>query len=175
MPDGGFELPRLRPEPPAPRPKRTLPAGMTPGGNPGAVNRITRDLKAGILNGAIAHGADGEGLGGLDGYLQMCAARFPKHYMHLLGKLLPLTLDADVNKTVVGVVNVVSIRSDNYMTREAIAKLAPVFEIEDAQVATEQAEIVQTADEDLDPIEPGEPVETEQPTGAMRVVRANRR
>ena len=57
MPVDGFELSRLRPEPSAARPKRAFPPAITPGRNPGVVNRITRDLKAGILNGSIAHGA----------------------------------------------------------------------------------------------------------------------
>src|SRR4051794_38955470 len=85
LPDD-FEVSSIAPR----KPGKRLFGPDNPGIKPkGAVAKITRDLKAGILSGAAMHGADGEGLGGLEGYLQMCASKYPKHYMHLLGKLLP--------------------------------------------------------------------------------------
>ena len=72
----------------APRkPGKRLFGPDNPGGKPkGTVAKITRDLKEGILQSAIAHGANGGGENGLQGYLQMCATKYPKHYMHLLGQ-----------------------------------------------------------------------------------------
>jgi hypothetical protein len=60
----------------------------------GTRNKITRDLKDGIIHGAVVHGSDGRGKGGLWGYLEMCARRFPKEYLWLLARLLPLDLRA---------------------------------------------------------------------------------
>jgi hypothetical protein len=89
----------------------------------GNVAKVTRDLKAGIINGAIAHGADGEGLNGLDGYLQMCATRYPKQYMQLLGKLMPHVINADVSAPYIGAVNIVSIPSGRYLSQQDIERL----------------------------------------------------
>lgn len=77
-----FELPKLR----DPRLDNLSRAGQ--GRVPGIVNRITKDLKTGIINGAVAHGADGAGKDGLDGYLAMCATKFPKAYLGVLAKLV---------------------------------------------------------------------------------------
>src|SRR6476646_4670678 len=86
---------------------RRKPKFMPPGKPKGAVAKVTRDVKQGILNGAISHGFDGEGLGGLDGYFAMCAARYPKHYMSLLGKLMPIQLHNEgLTGTSIGTVNV---------------------------------------------------------------------
>lgn len=66
-----------------------------PSGRPvGSGNKIQRDLKLGLIHGAEKHGSDGNGLGGLFGYLEMCAATYPKQYMTLLGRLLPLQITA---------------------------------------------------------------------------------
>jgi hypothetical protein len=89
----------------------------------GAVAKLTRDVKAGILNGAIAHGADGEGLGGLDGYFFMCASKYPKHYMHLLGKLMPMQVQGDGVVRPGVTLNIVSIPHDNYLSLEDIERL----------------------------------------------------
>ena len=43
----------------------------------GVQNKICRDLKNGLLDAAIEHGADGTGAGGLRGYLLMLATRYP--------------------------------------------------------------------------------------------------
>ena len=98
---------------------------------PGHINKLSRDLKQGILNGAIAHGSDGAGEGGLDGYLAMCAARYPKHYLTLLGKLVPLQVNGEVGRHV-STVNVISIPHGKFLTREEIenAGVTPLSRIE---------------------------------------------
>ncbi len=115
-----FTLPRLQEKP---RDKRLDNLRPGQGRVPGVVNKVTRDLKAGILDGAIAHGEDGEGLNGLSGYLRMCAAKFPRSYMNLLGKLLPLTLSNDgLAGATVGTVNIISVPADHYLSKEDLAR-----------------------------------------------------
>lgn len=75
------------------QPKHRLPPG--PGRSKGSVNKVCRDLKLGIVDAAIALGEDGEGRGGLQGYLQFLGRNHVKAFSHLLGKVLPLTVGAD--------------------------------------------------------------------------------
>jgi hypothetical protein len=89
-------------------------------------NKLTRDIKEGIIDGAVAHGSDGKGKGGLNGYLTMCARLYPKQYMYLLGKLLPFVVRNTVDATLrVDKVNVVPIQSDRYVTAEQMLTLIP--------------------------------------------------
>ena len=96
-----LELPRLVDRP---RDKRLDNLRHGPGiGRPAGVqDKITRDLKQGLLEGAIAHGYDGEGEDGLVGYCHHLAERHPKMYCHLLAKLLPYNLNANVDGTAPG-------------------------------------------------------------------------
>jgi hypothetical protein len=86
-------------------------------------NKITRDLKNGLLDAAIAHGSDGEGAGGLQGYLLMCATRYPRSYMQLLGKLLPFNVAASVNSATINTVRIVSIPSGHFLSADQIARV----------------------------------------------------
>ena len=87
----------------------------------GVVNKVSRDLKNGVLNGAIACGYDGNGLGGLDGFLLMCAQRHPKHYMALLGRLMPMQPSADVGHHI-ETVNILPVASGSFLSHEEIEK-----------------------------------------------------
>lgn len=60
----------------------------------GTRNRITTDLKHGIIEGAAKHGEDGKGKGGVNGYLAWAARKYPRDYLKLIGRLLPLDLNA---------------------------------------------------------------------------------
>jgi hypothetical protein len=92
----------------------------------GVHNKITRDIKEGIIDGAVAHGQDGKGKGGLRGYLTMCATKYPKQYMYLLGKLLPFVVRNTVDASLrVQSVNVVPVQSDRYVTAEDMLQLVP--------------------------------------------------
>ncbi|MBO4228139.1 hypothetical protein [Bradyrhizobium neotropicale] len=97
----------------------------------GTVNRITRDLKAGIVDAAAAHGSDGQGTGGLTGYLFWLAGSHPKAFSGLLAKLLPLQVNGNVNTTV-GTVNIVSVPVDRYLSAADMAKVATPQTIEHA-------------------------------------------
>lgn len=116
----------------------------------GQVAKVTRDLKQGILNGAIAHGYDGEGEGGLDGYLAMCAEKYPKHYMNLLGKLVPMQLNTDVSGQRIGSINIVSIPSNHFLSAEDIARMRvspPLLEHEHERPYDALSTKVEIADE----------------------------
>jgi len=55
-------------------------------------NRTTRALKEAILAAAGEVGEDGEGKGGLQGYLKRIAVQHPKEFVSLLGRVLPLQM-----------------------------------------------------------------------------------
>jgi hypothetical protein len=61
----------------------------------GIPNRTTLVLKQAILKAAEAVGSDGNGLGGLQGYLQMIAERHPREMVFLLSKVLPIQLASE--------------------------------------------------------------------------------
>jgi len=93
---------------------------------------LSRDIKEAIISGAAAHGSDGRGTGGMPGYLEMCAAEFPKEYMGLLARLVPLQVRgqaagmAGIN---IGSVNIHPVASDRYLTaQEMRSMLTPVID-----------------------------------------------
>ena len=88
----------------------------------GTQNKITRDLKQGIVHGAAKHGSDGKGKGGLYGYLEFCAKKYPTHYMPLLGKLLPYHINGNVNVGI-GTLKIVSVPADRYLSPGDVARL----------------------------------------------------
>jgi hypothetical protein len=151
-------LPNINPRKPGGR--RYGPDNPPPGlgRRPGQANRITKSLKTAIVGAAAMHGSDGSGRDGLVGYLLHLAARHPKAFSHLLGKLLPYQLDGTVN-SVVAAVRITTVAAGNYLTAEDIAKLQPM---------TIESEAID------DPIEPEPEVEPiEEP--AATVIRATTR
>lgn len=88
----------------------------------GQANRITRDLRQAIVDAASAYGSDGRGTGQLVGYLYFLAARHPKAFSGLLGKLMPLQFNGSF-QSVIEQVNIVAIPSDCYFRPEDVGKL----------------------------------------------------
>ena len=85
-------LPRLQ----APRPRDKRLDNLQRNGRPkGAQDKITKDLKLGLIEGAVQAGFDGEGTGGLIGYCKWMAMFHPKAYATLLVKLLPYNIHAN--------------------------------------------------------------------------------
>jgi hypothetical protein len=62
----------------------------------GTPNRISRDLREGILDAAIAHGADGNGKNGLAGCCDWLLRSHTKAFVPLLVRLLPLQVSGEV-------------------------------------------------------------------------------
>jgi hypothetical protein len=82
----------------------------------GHVNRATKDLKVGLLTAATNLGrVDSKGEDGLVGFLEYLGLYHPKVFGHLLGKLIPLTVGADINKTSVSEIRVIGVPSDCYI------------------------------------------------------------
>ena len=151
IPDS-FQLPNLRKpgtfEPEHPR----LPKAGRP---PGRVNKITRDLKVGIIEAAAAHGGDGHGSGGLTGYLLHLATNHPKAFSALLAKLLPLQVSGSTVNSVVSAVRVLTVPVNHYLSADDIAKLRPALTL-DAQNSSDDPELE---------------TETEEPAETVRVRR----
>jgi hypothetical protein len=161
LPDD-FEVPAI-----APRKKHLFgPDRPSPGKPKGVVAKITRNLKEGIINGAAEHGFDGEGKGGLDGYLQMCATKYPKHYMLLLARLLPHVIKGDgVGNVAVGSITITTVPSGFHLTGEHIARMSPRLEIEhepqpEPQPQPEQVDDRLDTEAEPAPIEPEPEPET---------------
>ena len=115
-----LKLPNISGRKPLPPPK---------GRELGSVNRLTRDLKLGIVDAAAAHGSDGRGAGGLTGYLFFLAGKHPKAFSSLLGKMLPLQVNSH-STSLVGQVNIVSVPAGQHFNPDEIGRLAQTIEHE---------------------------------------------
>lgn len=87
-------------------------------------NKITQDLKQGIVGAAAELGYDGKGKGGLQGYLKMLAKDYPKQFTSLLGRVIPLQISATPG-AFIGQVNIVGVPADRYLSAEQIKALQP--------------------------------------------------
>lgn len=67
----------------------------TGGRQKGTPNKVTGLLREAIVLAAEAHGYDGKGKDGVKGYCQYLAAKEPKAFAGLLGKVLPLQLTGE--------------------------------------------------------------------------------
>ena len=125
-----LDLPVINPNP-KPKKPGTFGRGNPPPGKGrmrGSVNKVTRDLKNGILTAAANLGRDSVGTDGLVGYLVYLGAHHPKAFAGLLAKMLPLQVNADVNNAVVGAINVVSIPRDRFLSMAEPEKFRPALE-----------------------------------------------
>jgi len=66
----------------------------------GSTNRTTTALKEAILLAAAEHGEDDQGANGLTGYLRKVAREDVKAFAGLLGRVLPLDVNASGSFTV---------------------------------------------------------------------------
>ena len=100
-------------------PRRVIPLERKPKGP----NKIARDLKNGIIEAAENLGSDGEGTGGLVGYLEFLGKKHPKAFAGLLAKVLPMQVTATVSNSMVGTVKIVTIPSGNYLSSKDMVQL----------------------------------------------------
>ena len=105
------------------RDKRLANLRLGPGRVKGKQNKICRDLKEGLLEGAILHGYDGAGEDGLIGYCHHLAERHPKAYAMLLARLLPYNMNANVATAAINEVRIISVPNGSHLTKAAIDAL----------------------------------------------------
>ena len=60
-----------------------------PGRPKGSPNKVTRDIRQAVLDAAAEVGENGEGSGGLKGFIKRLALEKPEAVATLLGKILP--------------------------------------------------------------------------------------
>ena len=65
----------------------------------GRPNKITRDIRHGLIESAIEHGSDGKGAGGLKGFFSFLLREDLRSYAALIGRCLPLQAKIDVDST----------------------------------------------------------------------------
>ncbi|WP_423066157.1 hypothetical protein [Devosia sp. CN2-171] len=70
-----------------------------PGRPAGSVNKVTGALKEAILLAAQSVGEDGEGKDGLEGYLRDIARNEKRSFVALLGRVLPMQVEASVERS----------------------------------------------------------------------------
>jgi len=85
------------------------------------------DLQVLILDAAAALGMDGQGRDGLFGYLKFAASTYPKQYMALLSKVLPMQIESKSTMHVIEHVNIVSVPPDHYMPPPVPLHTTPSF------------------------------------------------
>jgi hypothetical protein len=100
------------------------PDNPSPGKPKGCIPKITRDLKEGIVEAAERVGSDGQGTGGLTGFLEDLARHHKRAFASLLVKLLPLQVaGTGTLGTHIGTVNVISVPVDHYLSAEDIERM----------------------------------------------------
>ncbi len=82
-------------------PKREANRPKTGGRQAGTPNKTTKALKEAILLAAEEVGEDGDGAGGLTGYLRRVARDDIKAFAGLLGKVLPLQIAGDSENPII--------------------------------------------------------------------------
>jgi len=115
------------------------------------------DLRTLILDAAAAIGMDGSGRDGLLGYLKYAASTFPKQYLQVIAKVLPLQIDSKSTINVIEHVNIVSVPSDRYMPPQAFDPLKtidgthskPANDVSDLHLDTSDNASVQTIEDVL--------------------------
>ena len=151
-----LDLPRLC-EKPRYNGLKNLRYGPGTGRAKGATDKISRDLKEGIIEGAVLHGYDGEGEGGLISYCHHLAERHPKAYCGLLAKILPYNVHANVGGARIGSVNILSVPTDHYLSAEDAERLRVPSRVEPGRTPLSLT---------VSPV-PAEPVAPQSPTEAQ--------
>jgi hypothetical protein len=102
----------------------------------GVTNKITTDIKAGAIAGFARHGSNGRGEGGFAGFCYFLAKKHPKAAVRIIEKLLPLQVNASgMGDNRITTVNVVSIPTDTFLSRDQIAQLQPRLALDHAPLA----------------------------------------
>jgi hypothetical protein len=130
---------------------------------------LSRDVKEAIISGAARYGRDGTGEGGMPGYLEMCAATFPKEYMGLLARLVPIqNRDTASNAAInIGSVNIHPVASDRYLTATEMREMTtPIIDHVPTEPTPETSPPVQPTPAVEEPEDETPPPVTDPPTAA---------
>ena len=90
---------------------------------PGTRNKITRDIKHGLIESAVKHGSDGKGKGGLIGYFDYLLKKDLRAHAALMGKLLPYNVSADLSVSGISALRIVSVPHDRYLSPDQVRRL----------------------------------------------------
>jgi hypothetical protein len=88
----------------------------------GVANKLTRDIKQGMMQSAIEHGRNGRGLDGLPGFCAWLLANDLKSWCSIFARMVPLDLHAEVSHHNFQV-NVVSIPRGRFFTKDEARKV----------------------------------------------------
>ncbi|MBR0848801.1 hypothetical protein JQ543_13695 [Bradyrhizobium diazoefficiens] len=91
------------------------------------MNKITRDLKQGIVDAAIKHGSNGKGAGGLGGFFQYMIKNDLRAFASLMGRVIPLQVNATPG-AFIGAVNIVGVPAGQYLSEEQVKAMMPDLE-----------------------------------------------
>jgi len=117
----------------------------------GTRNKITRDIKEGLIKSAVKHGFDGEGKDGLVGYFNYLLKNDLRAHANLIGRLIPLDLTANLQHHQRLTVKVVSVPRGTFFTKEQAEQIMdmnvdamPVIEaaVNDKEAAVSDAQFV---------------------------------
>lgn len=94
-----------------------------PGKPKGAIAKITRDLKEGVISAAEIVGSDGAGTGGLTGFLVDLATHHKRAFASLLVKILPMQVSGNATLGAhIGAINVISVPAGGYLSEADIER-----------------------------------------------------
>jgi hypothetical protein len=79
-----------------------------------------------VISASRRHGSDGKGKDGFPGFIFYLATKHPKAAARIVEKILPLTIKGDgLAGPSISTINVVSVPSGSFLTKEELAKFAP--------------------------------------------------
>jgi hypothetical protein len=103
----------------------------------GVINKITRDIREGAIEGFARHGSDGRGRDGFSGFCYYLAKKHPKAAAKIVEKLLPLTVNGNLPGVAAVSVNIVGVPPGNFLSHDDISRLTAPGLIEHAPIAHE--------------------------------------
>ena len=112
----------------------------------GRPNRITRDIKKGLIELAVRHGSDGKGEGGLGGYFDYLLRKDLAAHARLIGRWLPRQLNVDVEisgRIGITTVQIVSVPNGRFVTQAETERqlTEPVLVIDNAKSIEQVVEV----------------------------------
>ena len=90
------------------------------------VGATSRDVKQGVLGAAIAHGEDGKGKNGLQGFFAFLIEKNLRAFAGIISRLMPLQVNTDQkSENTLTSINIVSIPPGHFFGSDADQSLPP--------------------------------------------------